>query len=336
MEASSRSAGAQLQRLCVTLYFRRSLARPWAGRGWTREAATPEGIALTGRRRARHRCRPRGRPPPTGATGPAPSRSGDPLVAVAAPEPVVVAPRSTTPMCGPPAGVGTQARAARRTPVARADPMISTSSTAVKAAPPRRSNKTAHLDEVVGAVRRLRAGETLLPLDEVIELLRFAGRRREQEHADARRSPSSLPRTRGPASARRHSTARRSPNASTYPSVRSATTPPTSSPPRRGAHRDLHARRQGGRQARAGAPRPAATLTRWRHHPLGRDRPRALGRHTTRSSGQWRRRECPSSRNPAVSRCCCVSSISSASESAGIVEASALADRRRGGHSGSG
>jgi hypothetical protein len=141
------------------------------------------------------------------------------------------------------AGVGTQARAARRTPVARADPMIATSSTAVKAAPPRRSNKTAHLDEVVGAVRRLRAGETLLPLDEVIELLRFAGRRREQEHADARRSPSSLPRTRGPASARRHSTARRSPNASTYPSVRSATTPPTSSPPRRGAHRDRRARR---------------------------------------------------------------------------------------------
>jgi DNA-binding NarL/FixJ family response regulator len=45
-------------------------------------------------------------------------------------------------------------------------------------------NKTAHLDEVVDAVRRLRAGETLLPLDEVLELLRFARRRREQEHAD--------------------------------------------------------------------------------------------------------------------------------------------------------
>jgi PAS domain S-box-containing protein len=45
-------------------------------------------------------------------------------------------------------------------------------------------DKTAHLDEVVDAVRRLRAGETLLPLDEVAELLRFAGRQREQERAD--------------------------------------------------------------------------------------------------------------------------------------------------------
>jgi PAS domain S-box-containing protein len=43
-------------------------------------------------------------------------------------------------------------------------------------------NKTAHLEEVVEAVRRLRAGETLLPLEEVIELLRFAGRTREQEY----------------------------------------------------------------------------------------------------------------------------------------------------------
>lgn len=43
-------------------------------------------------------------------------------------------------------------------------------------------SKTAHLDEVVGAVRRLRAGETLMPLQEVVELLRFAGERREQEH----------------------------------------------------------------------------------------------------------------------------------------------------------
>jgi DNA-binding NarL/FixJ family response regulator/signal transduction histidine kinase len=42
-------------------------------------------------------------------------------------------------------------------------------------------DKTAHLDEVVDAVRRLRAGETLLDLDEVIELLRFAGSRRAQE-----------------------------------------------------------------------------------------------------------------------------------------------------------
>ena len=43
-------------------------------------------------------------------------------------------------------------------------------------------NKTAHLEEVVDAVRRLRRGETLLPLEEVVELLRFAGRRRDEEH----------------------------------------------------------------------------------------------------------------------------------------------------------
>ncbi|MEA2269756.1 MAG: hypothetical protein QOC64_2366, partial [Solirubrobacteraceae bacterium] len=45
-------------------------------------------------------------------------------------------------------------------------------------------NKTAHLDELVDSVRRLRAGETLLPLDEVVELLRFAGRQSESEHED--------------------------------------------------------------------------------------------------------------------------------------------------------
>jgi DNA-binding NarL/FixJ family response regulator len=43
-------------------------------------------------------------------------------------------------------------------------------------------HKSAGMDEVVEAVRRLRAGETLLPLEEVVELLRFAGFRREQEH----------------------------------------------------------------------------------------------------------------------------------------------------------
>jgi DNA-binding NarL/FixJ family response regulator len=36
----------------------------------------------------------------------------------------------------------------------------------------------------VDAVRRLRAGETLLPLDEIVELLRFAGRQQQQEHQD--------------------------------------------------------------------------------------------------------------------------------------------------------
>jgi DNA-binding NarL/FixJ family response regulator len=45
-------------------------------------------------------------------------------------------------------------------------------------------SKTAQLDDVVADVRRLRAGETLLPLDEVVELLRFAGRQRDQEHED--------------------------------------------------------------------------------------------------------------------------------------------------------
>ena len=43
-------------------------------------------------------------------------------------------------------------------------------------------HKTAHLDEVVDALRRLRRGETLLPLEEVVELLRFASSRREEEH----------------------------------------------------------------------------------------------------------------------------------------------------------
>jgi DNA-binding NarL/FixJ family response regulator len=45
-------------------------------------------------------------------------------------------------------------------------------------------DKTAHLGQVVDAVRRLRAGETLLAKHDVVELLRFAGRRREQERQD--------------------------------------------------------------------------------------------------------------------------------------------------------
>ena len=52
-------------------------------------------------------------------------------------------------------------------------------------------NKTAPLDEVVGAIERLRAGETLMPLSEVVEMLRFAGARREEEH-EARRAVESL------------------------------------------------------------------------------------------------------------------------------------------------
>ncbi|MFL5840645.1 MAG: PAS domain S-box protein [Thermoleophilaceae bacterium] len=43
-------------------------------------------------------------------------------------------------------------------------------------------SKTTDLDDVVDAVRRLRAGETLLPPDEIVELLRFASRQREREH----------------------------------------------------------------------------------------------------------------------------------------------------------
>jgi DNA-binding NarL/FixJ family response regulator len=43
-------------------------------------------------------------------------------------------------------------------------------------------NKTVHLDEVVEAVQRLKKGETLLPLEDVVELLRFAGSQREEEY----------------------------------------------------------------------------------------------------------------------------------------------------------
>jgi DNA-binding NarL/FixJ family response regulator len=42
-------------------------------------------------------------------------------------------------------------------------------------------SKIAYLQEVVGAVGRVLAGETLIPLDELVELLRFAGRERERE-----------------------------------------------------------------------------------------------------------------------------------------------------------
>lgn len=44
--------------------------------------------------------------------------------------------------------------------------------------------KTTHLPDVIDAVRRVRAGETLLPLDEVVELLRLASRERERELLD--------------------------------------------------------------------------------------------------------------------------------------------------------
>ncbi|MBV9455319.1 MAG: PAS domain S-box protein [Rubrobacter sp.] len=47
-------------------------------------------------------------------------------------------------------------------------------------------HKSAGMDEIVEAVRRLKAGETLLPIEEVVELLRLADSRREEEHAARR------------------------------------------------------------------------------------------------------------------------------------------------------
>lgn len=42
-------------------------------------------------------------------------------------------------------------------------------------------HKSADMDEVVESVRRVQAGETLLPMEEVVELLRYAGSQRDQE-----------------------------------------------------------------------------------------------------------------------------------------------------------
>jgi DNA-binding NarL/FixJ family response regulator len=52
-------------------------------------------------------------------------------------------------------------------------------------------HKSSEMAEVADAVRRLRAGQTLMPLDEIVELLRFAGARKDEEH-EARRTISSL------------------------------------------------------------------------------------------------------------------------------------------------
>ena len=52
-------------------------------------------------------------------------------------------------------------------------------------------HKTAELEEVVEAVRRLSAGEALLPLEEVVELLRFASSRKDEEH-EARQATARL------------------------------------------------------------------------------------------------------------------------------------------------
>jgi two-component system nitrate/nitrite response regulator NarL len=43
-------------------------------------------------------------------------------------------------------------------------------------------HKTAHLDELAETVRGLRRSQTLMPLEEVVELLRFAARKREEEY----------------------------------------------------------------------------------------------------------------------------------------------------------
>ncbi|QIN84732.1 PAS domain S-box protein [Rubrobacter tropicus] len=52
-------------------------------------------------------------------------------------------------------------------------------------------HKASSMAEIVDAVRRLGAGETILPLGEVVELLRFAGTHKEQEQ-EARRALESL------------------------------------------------------------------------------------------------------------------------------------------------
>ena len=56
--------------------------------------------------------------------------------------------------------------------------------------------KTTHLHDVVTAVRRMRAGETLMPVEDVVELLRFAGRRHERELAERQRIEDLSPRER--------------------------------------------------------------------------------------------------------------------------------------------
>jgi PAS domain S-box-containing protein len=47
-------------------------------------------------------------------------------------------------------------------------------------------SKAVHLHDVVAIVRRLHAGETIIPLDEVVELLRYAGEEREREVEERR------------------------------------------------------------------------------------------------------------------------------------------------------
>ena len=55
-------------------------------------------------------------------------------------------------------------------------------------------HKAVHLDEVVDAVRRLHAGETLMPLEEIEDLLRFAARERDREQDEREALESLTPR----------------------------------------------------------------------------------------------------------------------------------------------
>ncbi|HEX2098499.1 MAG TPA: PAS domain S-box protein [Rubrobacteraceae bacterium] len=57
-------------------------------------------------------------------------------------------------------------------------------------------HKSAGLDEVLDAVRRLRRGETLLPVEEAVELLSFASSSRKQEHEAHQAIASLTPRER--------------------------------------------------------------------------------------------------------------------------------------------
>jgi DNA-binding NarL/FixJ family response regulator len=57
-------------------------------------------------------------------------------------------------------------------------------------------SKATHLHEVVAAVRRLRAGDTLMPLQDMVDLLRFAGSERERELGARRRIERLTPRER--------------------------------------------------------------------------------------------------------------------------------------------
>jgi hypothetical protein len=64
-------------------------------------------------------------------------------------------------------------------------------------APLVRHPAAAGLEAVVETVRRLRAGETLMPLEEVMELLRYAGSERDQEYKACKAIETLTPREKG-------------------------------------------------------------------------------------------------------------------------------------------